>query len=257
MVTVRLESTVGGILPNGIFGLYENEDSEVPIRQATTNRFGELIFDGLKPDPYYVKQIEAPKGYDKSDQTFVVNLVEHNRVDVKVLNKPSKVSLSIKKIDAETKGLLDGAIFELYHQNDLTKPVAPAGVTEIGVAVFRDLTSGETYILKEIQAPNVYFFNATEYTILPVIGPDSEITIENTKYPVTLNVLVQDPLKNKPLKGAKLKLTLDPEGKNVVSDNIVTDEEGRFVFPGLVQQTKYLFVGSRIASRIPIYTTTL
>lgn len=239
VVTVRLESTAGGVLSNGIFGLYENEDSQVPIRHATTNRFGELIFDGLKPGAYYVKQIEAPKGYDKSDQTFVVNLVEHNRVDLKVLNKPSKVSLSIKKIDAETKALLDGAIFELYHQSDLSKPVAPVGVTENGVASFKDLTPGETYILKEIQSPSGYFFHSTEYTISPVIGQDSELTIENTKYPVTLNVLVQDPLKNKPLKGAKLKLTLDPEGKNIVSEDIITDEEGRCIFPGLLQQTKY------------------
>ena len=66
----------GDVLRGAIFGLYSDEACTKKIEQAKSNKSGIVKFKTNKPGTYYVKEIEAPNGYEQLGDTFTVKITQ-------------------------------------------------------------------------------------------------------------------------------------------------------------------------------------
>ena len=57
------------------FGLYKDEECKELIMQVDSDKEnGTILFDDLRYGIYYVKEITAPKGYNKSDKIIKIEI---------------------------------------------------------------------------------------------------------------------------------------------------------------------------------------
>lgn len=131
---------------------------------------------------YYAIEKEAPKGYGISDEKVIFSFKE-NPDNEKTLQKTKtlfdgrqKIVLKVRKLDKESKEVLEGAEFSLYADSDLYgsegKVLAKKGDYICGIKTGKDgigkfnpdLTSGK-YLLKEIAAPEGYEINTDDFEV--------------------------------------------------------------------------------------------
>ena len=63
------------ILEKFTFGLYIDEECKELIQQVDSNKeTGTILFDDVRYGTYYIKEITAPKGYEKSDKVVKVEI---------------------------------------------------------------------------------------------------------------------------------------------------------------------------------------
>ena len=63
------------ILEKFTFGLYIDEECKELIQQVDSNKeTGTILFDDLRYGTYYIKELSAPKGYEKSDKIVKVEI---------------------------------------------------------------------------------------------------------------------------------------------------------------------------------------
>ncbi|WP_353653046.1 SpaA isopeptide-forming pilin-related protein [Olsenella uli] len=88
---VKTDADSGAALKDAVFGVYSNEDCTDEIGQITTGENGVGFLAGLKAGTYYLKEIEAPEGYqlDMTVHTVVVPAVDDtdNNVNLDITNK--------------------------------------------------------------------------------------------------------------------------------------------------------------------------
>lgn len=161
--------------------------------EATSNNEGVVLFSGLKPGNYELRESEAPTGY-KIDETIynvsinrqgVINVndkVYDNQYPFKVINQliPKNGTITLIKHDSVDENMtLGGAKFELksidgsYLHEEFTD--------ENGMIIFNEVPFGE-YELTEKKSPNGYQLDQTPITV--IVNEDNiiqEIKVENTK----------------------------------------------------------------------------
>jgi LPXTG-motif cell wall-anchored protein len=192
-LTFKKTDNEGNNLAGAVFRLTgDNLDSG----EVTTDAQGILSFKELDLQPagtYTLEEIKAPAGYFlpenptwtltftkdgrkatlKSNegntaysdtQHIVFNDEGNNRFDFEknpITNEKQTVRLSVFKEDSLTKKRLKGAVFTL----DSASGTVNQTTDESGVAVFTELETDKTYILKETQAPNGYLLSQQTYTV--------------------------------------------------------------------------------------------
>lgn len=80
----------GGKLKGVEFSLYDK--SKKFIKKAMTNENGELFFDDLKDNVYYVRETKSIKGYRLNEQWYQANFEKNNSniIELKITNTPTK-----------------------------------------------------------------------------------------------------------------------------------------------------------------------
>ena len=79
---------------------------------GTTDLGGSVYFDKLKPGAYQVREVSAPGGYVKDDQTYTVNVTSGTETSF-VLKNQAKPGLIITKYDEQTHEVLPDVTFEV------------------------------------------------------------------------------------------------------------------------------------------------
>lgn len=237
-------------LEGAIFGLFT--DSGESLGEFTTDSKGELVSPNLRYGTYYWQELKAPTGYylDNTKHFFEISLENHQDiVHLPITNEYIEMKLQIIKTDAETSIPLQGAVFEIYDENDelvtfsfldenYETQVQNQFITNVnGVAFTRGNLKYGNYTLVEVEAPKGYIrqepveFSIDEKTTsieLPVIGRTKVQEVSNQ--PTTTEIVKLSENSGEPLEGAHLQL-IHKETNEILLD-WVSDGES-VVFKGL------------------------
>ena len=177
--------------------------SEVVHKTFKTDENGQFTFpEKLKYGVYYLEEVNAPEGYLKGEllQFEVKEGAVWNRpLVVKYFDKNAMGKIQIKKIDAETKEKLSGAVFEVRASEDIVTPdqtvrikkgeVAETLIVgEDGTALSKELYIGK-YEIQETKQPDGYVLDPKCYEV--------EIKYQDQNTPV---VLTEISIPNEPTK---------------------------------------------------------
>ena len=141
----------------------------------TTNRLGQIYLTGMDQGTYHIQEVEAKPGYVLDSTVREVNLLWGKATRLEVPNTLMG-TLTVKKVDAETKQPLFGAVFNLYDlRNNL---IGEYTTDQEGIIEFsKELPAGK-YKLKEVQAAG-YVVDPTIRTVEVKFGETTEVVIEN------------------------------------------------------------------------------
>lgn len=233
---IKTDSETKKVLEGAVFGLFTKEDivnadgkvivnADTQIEKAVTGKDGNVTFTSDLPlGQYYVKELEAPAGYVKSDKVIDVDAT-YKGDNVKVIeleaafeNIPIKVEFSKTDITGEKE--LPGAKLSVI---DSEGKIVESWISEAGKShVIERLPVGK-YTLREESAPYGYkvavdvTFEITETSeIQKVIMKDEQavgrIIINKT-----------DSVTGSPIEGVVFEIR-DKDGK--VLDTLTTDKNG-------------------------------
>lgn len=152
-----------------------------------TGTDGKLAISDLKFDTYKLIETKAPVGYelDASPVEFTIDET-HQALFVSKENAPITGSVSLEKLDSETKVKLAGAEFELQDSDGATLQTVLT-TNEEGTLTISDLALGD-YQLVETKAPAGYELDASpvQFSITEETAKlGLLVTKENTKIPET------------------------------------------------------------------------
>ena len=150
------------------------------ITRYTTTTQAHVI-KGLANGTYTIEEASAPAGYEvnKNKATFTIN-DEHRNIKVTIGNvakKQAQSTVTITKVDANTKNILSGAVLVVRKANG----VEVARFTTTNQAhVLKALANG-TYTIEEVSAPVGYEVNkkVVKFTISDT-NRNVKVTLENT-----------------------------------------------------------------------------
>ena len=150
---------------------------DITIFEGYTNEFGIIEVKNIPLGLYFVKEVEAPDGYVKNNQTYEVELIEHKKTEiVEIANELQKGNLTIKKVDGNTKKPLYNTEFIILKDNTIIYK----GITnKDGILKIDNLTLG-LYTIREIKASNGYNINEEEISII-ITDKENYIEITNER----------------------------------------------------------------------------
>lgn len=153
---------------------------------------------------------------------------------VQVRLTPILKTIVVTKIDAEDKSILSGAILELISKS--TGEIIEASETnERGYAIFHNVPSDDTYIIKEIKAPYGYELTADVEVIMNMEENIEQkviyVTVEDMRKTGIIEVYKTNNL-DETIKVSGAEYTLYDLNGNVVN-SAITDEHGKAIFCNL------------------------
>jgi TQXA domain-containing protein len=199
------------------------KDANKNIVASFTTTTEPYVISNLAHGIYTVEETAAPDGYalNNNVKTFTISAKSS---DVQVTFENEELgSLSITKIDANTKKPLAGAVLVL--KNESGKELA-RWTTTINAHIIKNLAPG-TYIVEEVQAPEGYILNTKPVTVKVTKDKKSySVTMDNTPKNIVININKIDKATNQPLAGAVLVIK-DKNGK--VIERFVTEEKAHVI----------------------------
>lgn len=231
-------------LKGAVFALYKVEkgkdDRQVGELLATDDT-GELVISKLEIGHYYLKEVQAPNGYEKTDKLYefeitkdLIKAVENILIDVpnkKVVPELGSVSL-VKTDKVDAKIFLAGAEFSLF-KADGTLVETGLKTDANGKLTYKNLLPGSYYFL-ETKAPTGYELSTKKW--------EFEIEKGKLKEEKIVNVENQKEKEPEPEKGAVILEKVDSSDKSIklsgavfslhkadgtlVADNLTTNADG-------------------------------
>ncbi|MGL5066361.1 MAG: SpaA isopeptide-forming pilin-related protein [Sarcina sp.] len=260
----KLDADNKQILESAIFEIYK--DGKL-VDKGETNKDGKLRISNLENGKYIAKEVQAPDGYQIGiNSEFEFEIKPDGKVytktvyNKKIANGPFG-SIELKKIDKESKEPLRGATFAIKipkNENigEQDRLVAVGVTNEKGIVKFEDIPFGE-YIYQEVEAPEGYVLDTTEYPITVEkngflwLSKTVDVTVTNEKIekpipPTPINgyleiTKVDADDEKKFLKGAEFTVYND---KNEEVAKGVTDEKGKIRISNL-KDGKYTAVETK------------
>lgn len=185
---------------------------------GTTDLGGSVYFDKLKPGAYQVREVSAPSGYVKDDQTYTVNVTSGTETSF-VLKNQAKPGLIITKYDEQTHEVLPDVTFEVTRDTVL---IGSFSTDEMGQIRLTDLQPG-TYLVKEVSTSAGYVLDSTPQQIeLTAGGGIKTLTFFNTVKP-GIHIIKVDSRTMEPLANVKFRISLV---SGTFSKEYVTDKNG-------------------------------
>lgn len=177
LIIIKEDKATGEELRNAVFGIYDSDGDK--IDEVETGKDGTAELD-LDTGSYYLRELEAPEGYQKDSKkiTFKITADKTTKVTVKNEKVPEEEkagTLRLVKSAAGTGARLSGASFAVYTM-DGNKKVADLITSADGVAEL-DLPVGG-YYLKEQRAPEGFKLETAR--ILFTITADAKTVVEVT-----------------------------------------------------------------------------
>lgn len=197
--------------------VFELKGSDISKKETTDSK-GYATWRDIKPGKYTIKEVEAPDGYELSDEEFKVTVVAEDTetisagtcIDKKTPPPPHKEkipetkkgTLKLTKVDEETNAPLKGATFEVWDKEQKNK-IDSKTTDDTGMATFT-LPVGQ-YFYKEVQAPEGYNLN----------GQWNELNVSDTSTGLTQSFKVT----NK--KPSKTPYTVEITKRDIATGNIL------------------------------------
>lgn len=224
-------SEITGLNSGAKFTLYSDENCLLPVvsdveavRADVADDFS-VVVNGSSlslSTTYYLKEVEAPSGYELSDNIYICNVDVNGDVTYKIKDSADAFSsvfpichnvktvinlediVLVKQFENDTiTAQNSGAFFSLYSDAACTNVISAnkeaiklGGETEYKVTFSKDaLSVSTTYYLREVQAPSGYELNATIYECVvdstgnvtyKVLGSSDEFS---SVFPICLNEL--------------------------------------------------------------------
>ncbi len=212
----------------------EEDGTVSDLGTHSTDEKGSFLMEGLECGMYRITETKAPEGYRLSapaTQTVGVTPDSWNDpVRVDFADERIETSISIYKIDGETKKPLAGALFNIYKANEDGYPVGEAVTSlytgEDGKAESIKLPLGK-YVLQEALTPDSYTLDMNEsddFTFEVTKEEDGNIekTITNTPLKGELRIEKRDEETGEGLNGVKFTVYRhdDTEYADLVTDTV-------------------------------------
>lgn len=174
-----LEPLVGAKF--ALFSYIGDEQPEIGV----TNMRGLLTFDGLTENTtYYIKEIEAPKGYPIDEQYKELEKITVSlETVIQVKSELSDITFTVIKQDSENQTPLSGAEFAIYEKSDLSDNPITKTTDKNGKIEFENLDATKAYWLKEIKAPQGYILDSKIIEVDFTKIQDYKLTVYNQKDP--------------------------------------------------------------------------
>jgi len=231
---IKKDAETKEVLSGAIFGLYAKEDivdadgrvivkADTLIEKAVTGEDGTVTFvSDLPLGNYYVKEIEAPKGYVKSDEVFDVVAAYQEGVAVikfeaEFVNYPTKLEISKTDITGEQE--LKGATLSII---DADSNVVASWVSDGKIHMIERIPVGK-YILREEIAPYGYkIANDVEFEVTET-KEIQKVSMKDELVKGKIIIEKTDEYTKKGIAGVEFEIR-DKDGK--VIETLVTDKNG-------------------------------
>ncbi|MDY3012917.1 MAG: SpaA isopeptide-forming pilin-related protein [Clostridiales Family XIII bacterium] len=100
---------------DAVFGLYRDQDCQRQEGSYTTDDKGRIRIDSLRWGIYFLKELQAPGGYERSEEIQKVEIGPENLHPViEVYNQQKKGSVVLTKTDETETIRLVGAVYDLF-----------------------------------------------------------------------------------------------------------------------------------------------
>lgn len=276
LIIEKTDYTTNKGIPNTTFKIEHEEDDGAITTVGTfkTDENGRIKLPYVEPGWYIVTETIPAQGYQKptnpvtriylnpGDNSYLkddniasggtggadggtttdgIEITSGNNYEVVngIVNYPLN-SLVIKKADANTGEMLDGATFEVFRITGETsgqngKLICTATTDNSGVIVITGLEAG-AYAVRETKAPNNYIIAETDMqTVNMKADGTSVVEVVFRNYPYgSLLITKVDALTNKPLSNATFQVTTG-DGTVVGNSNgmYTTNSDGEILIPNL------------------------
>lgn len=276
LIIEKTDYTTNKGIPNTTFKIEHEEDDGAIITVGTfkTDENGRIKLPYVEPGWYIVTETIPAQGFQKptnpvtriylnpGDNSYLkddniagggtggadggtttegIEITSGNDYEVVggIVNYPLN-SLVIKKADANTGEMLDGATFEVFRITGETsgqngKLICTATTDHSGVIVITGLEAG-AYAVRETKAPNNYIIAETDMqTVNMKADGTSVVEVVFRNYPYgSLLITKVDALTNKPLSNASFQVTTG-DGTVVGNSNgmYTTNSDGEILIPNL------------------------
>lgn len=278
LIIEKTDYTTNKGIPNTTFKIEHEEDDGAITTVGTfkTDKDGRIKLPYVEPGWYIVTETIPAQGYQKptnpvtriylnpGDNSYLkddniaggggtggtggggtttdgIEITSGNDYEVVdgIVNYPLN-SLVIKKADANTGEMLDGATFEVFRITGETsgqngKLICTATTDHSGVIVITGLEAG-AYAVRETKAPNNYIIAETDMqTVNMKADGTSVVEVVFRNYPYgSLLITKVDALTNKPLSNATFQVTTG-DGTVVGNSNgmYTTNSDGEILIPNL------------------------
>ena len=270
LIIEKTDYTTNKGIPNTTFQIeHEEENGSIKtIGTFKTDENGRIKLPYVEPGWYIVTETIPAQGYQKptnpvtriylnpGDNSYLkddniaggggtttegIEITSGNDYEVVdgIVNYPLN-SLVIKKADANTGEMLDGATFEVFRITGETsgqngKLICTATTDHSGVIVITGLEAG-AYAVRETKAPNNYVIAETDMqTVNMKADGTSVVEVVFRNYPYgSLLITKVDALTNKPLSNATFQVTTG-DGTVVGNSNgmYTTNSDGEILIPNL------------------------
>lgn len=221
---VKLDKATNKALAGAVLVLKNSDGKELSRWTSTTKAQG---FKNLSNGTYTVEEISAPAGYERTDEkvTFTIN---NSNKDIKVVvyneatkkEEPVKGSVTIKKLDKETKKAVKGAILVV---KDSKGNVIETFTTTDKAYEINNLEVG-SYTVEEESAPEGYE-KSDEVVKFEINKSKKDVTV--TFY----NKATEIPEEPKPVKGTVKITKIDKSTDKVLPGAVllIKDSEGTVI----------------------------
>ncbi len=201
---------------------------------GVSDRNGQIIWKDLPAEESYVlTETEAPEGYTVVDPINVT--LTAGRTAYVTVQDNSEKSLQIKKIDAQNKSSLQGAVFRFEQIDGSYVTTGTTGFDGVIQFVGDDLPYG-SYRITEESAPTGYQKDTSVETIVWTGEEDVTLTFENVRNP-SLTLVKKDAQTGVCLPGAVFDVYAD--GTYLTS--VTTNDAGEAYITG-IQEEAYIQV---------------
>ena len=201
---------------------------DITIFEGYTNEFGIIEVKNIPLGLYFVKEVEAPDGYVKNNQTYEVELIEHKKTEiVEIANELQKGNLVIKKVDKDTYFPIKNAKFAVIKDNTTIYE----GYTNLyGILKIKKLPLG-TYFIREVESLQGYVKNDNIYEIHLVENNKTEVVIiKNELKKGNLTIKKVDGNTKKPLYNTEFIILKD----NTIIYKGITNKDGILKIDNLI-----------------------
>ena len=216
--TVKIKKTEeGGNEPveGAVYGLFSDDRClNLMYQFPKTDKDGIAVSDLRLPcnEQFYVKEIEAPTGYELSDTIYpvLIEAKEENEIvyELSVSDKPSPNPVEITKTDITGTKEVVGAKLELQNENG---DVVEKWTSGKNAHVINDIDPGVYTLIEKTPADG--FVTAEAITF--IVQKDGEVTKVTMKDAPTKISIIKVDENNTPLKNADLQI-LDSNGETIV-----------------------------------------
>ena len=236
ITVTKTDSETKEALEGAVFGLFAKEDivnkdgkvivkADTQIERTVTGKDGKAAFTSDLPlGQYYVKEIEAPKGYVKSDKIFDVD-ASYQGDKVKVIefkaafeNAPIKVEIS--KTDITGKKELPGAKLSVI---DADGKLVESWTSEAGKTHMIERLPVGKYTLREESAPYGYKVASDVTFEVKETAEIQKVSMKDEQAVGKIVIEKTDKVTGKPIEGVVFEVR-DKDGK--VLDTLTTDKNG-------------------------------
>lgn len=157
---IKLDKNTNNPIAGATLVVKDANGNEIKKFKSSINGY---TITGLSNGVYTVEEIEAPEGYELSEEKETFTLDNTTKtVEVKFYNVPKDRIVTINKIDSATGKPLAGAVIVVT--NDKGEEVARFTSTNDSY-VLKDLPDG-TYTVEEVESPEGYFLNEDSQTFV-------------------------------------------------------------------------------------------